>query len=67
MSRIFFVGRTKQGVLSVFQRHFPRCMGMAVSEQVLYLSTLAQIYKFINCLDPNEAYGDNDKWGYRYS
>jgi uncharacterized protein (TIGR03032 family) len=59
--RIFFVGRDKPAGIHLMQRNFVRCMGMAMGENIIYLSSLCQIWKFVNCLLPTEAFRDYDK------
>ena len=46
--KIFFLGVKPDGSLSVFERSFPRVMGLAVSpdSSSLYLATQVQLYRF---------------------
>lgn len=50
--KIFFLGLRSEGILSVFERSFPRCMGLAVSEdaRTVLLATQVQLYRFDNIL-----------------
>lgn len=60
--KIFFLGLKPNGELSVFERSFPRAMGLAVSSdaRTLYLATQVQLYRFDNALQPGEMEGDFD-------
>lgn len=46
--KVFFLGVKPDGSLSVFERSFPRAMGLAVSpdSSTLYLATQVQLYRF---------------------
>lgn len=58
--KLFLIGLQNDGQLSVFERTFNRCMGMAVSGNSLYMSSLYQIWRFENLLKPGENYQDHD-------
>ena len=60
--KVFFIGLQPDGRLSVFERTFPRCMGMAVSadSRQIYLASEIQIYRLDNVLGPNETSGIYD-------
>jgi uncharacterized protein (TIGR03032 family) len=60
--KIFFLGLRSDGTLSVFERSFPRPMGIAVSAdaQTIYLATQVQLYRFDNALLPGERQGEYD-------
>lgn len=60
--KIFFLGLKPDGSLSVFERSFPRPMGIAVSTdaRTLFLATQVQLYRFDNALLPGERQGDYD-------
>jgi uncharacterized protein (TIGR03032 family) len=55
--KLFLVGLRPDGRLSIFERTFPRCMGMAVSEdgRSLALATQYQIQRFDNVLPVGQA------------
>ena len=58
--KIFFIGTNQQtGRISIFERSFPRCMGLGVADGRLWLSSLYQLWRFENFLDAGE-----DKDGY---
>ena len=52
--KIFLVGSNRQdNRLSVYERSFPRCMGLGAGEDgTLWLSSLYQLWRFENFLDP---------------
>src|ERR1051325_11162441 len=55
--KIFLVGTRQDGSLSVFERTFPRSMGVAASAdgRSLVLATHFQIHRFDNVLPPKQA------------
>lgn len=50
--KLFLLGLNDDGRLSVFERTFPRCMGLAVSNDArqMFLATLYQIFRFDNAV-----------------
>jgi uncharacterized protein (TIGR03032 family) len=50
--KLFLLGRQHDGRLSVFERTFNRCMGLWSDGQGLWLSTLYQLWKFVNFVPP---------------
>ena len=60
--KIFLLGSKPNGTLSVSERSFPRCMGLAVSPDArsLYLATQVQIYRFDNLFEPGTLEDDAD-------
>ncbi len=55
LGKVFLIGtRADTGRLSVFERNFPRCMGFGVAEgaRSLWLSSLYQLWRMENFLDP---------------
>lgn len=63
MGKAFIVGLNENGQLSVTERTFPRCMGMATSNQgqTLWLSSLYQVWRLENFLDPGQLHGGYDR------
>lgn len=61
-NKIFFIGLKPDGSLSIFERSFPRAMGIGLSPdgRSLLLATQVQIYRFDNALPPGEVQGDHD-------
>lgn len=58
--KAFFLGVKPDGRLSVFERSFPRCMGMAVSAdgRSLLLASEYQVHRLDNVLAPGETSAD---------
>lgn len=58
--KLFLIGVRPDGRLSVFERTFPRSMGLAVSEdgRTLALASQYQIHRFDNLLPPGETSSD---------
>ncbi|MDG1211753.1 MAG: TIGR03032 family protein [Paracoccaceae bacterium] len=53
---MFFVGLKPDGALSIFERTFPRSMGMGVGRDgALWMSSLFQMWRFRNFLDPGQV------------
>lgn len=59
--KIFFIGLQPNGKLSIFERTFDRCMGLWISGDALYLSSLYQIWRFQNALEPGQVYQGYDR------
>lgn len=58
--KLFLLGVTSQGHLSVFERTFPRAMGIAVSSdgRTLALATQYQVHRFDNALSAGQESAD---------
>lgn len=61
--KIFLIGiNPKTNGLSVFERSFPRCMGFGLGaeggQQTLWMSSLYQLWRFENFLDPGQISAD---------
>lgn len=50
--KIIFVGVNAQGGISIFERSFPRCMGLGPAGNTLWMSSLFQMWRMENFLDP---------------
>lgn len=61
-AKVFFLGVKPDGTLSVHERSFPRCMGVAVTPdgRAFYLATEIQIYRFDNILAPGQVEDGTD-------
>jgi uncharacterized protein (TIGR03032 family) len=59
--KLFLLGRQPDGRLSVFERTFNRCMGLWSDGQTLWLSTLYQLWKFVNFVPPGQAANGFDR------
>ena len=60
-NRLFLLGIKPDGKLSAFERLFERAMGLAATEDRLYLATRYQIWQFDNNLRHGEFYKYFDK------
>lgn len=60
--KLFLLGLKRNGKLSVFERSFARCMGLAVSANArqLLLATHYQLYRFDNVLPEGTEQDDHD-------
>lgn len=60
--KLFLIGLKEDGRLSVFERTFPRCMGLSVSSdaRTLFLATLYQIFRFDNALPTGQSHEGYD-------
>jgi uncharacterized protein (TIGR03032 family) len=59
--KLFLLGRYPDGRLAVFERTFNRAMGLWADGQTLWLSTLYQLWRFENLLQPSELYHGYDR------
>jgi uncharacterized protein (TIGR03032 family) len=59
--KLFLLGRHPEGRLAVFERTFNRAMGLWADGQTLWLSTLYQVWRFENLLQPGENYQGHDR------
>ncbi|MBT9311098.1 TIGR03032 family protein [Leptothoe kymatousa] len=58
--KVFWIGLQPDGRLSVFERTFDRCMGLCVNGNSLWVSTLYQLWRFENTLQPGQKYQGYD-------
>ena len=60
--KVLFIGLNPDGRLSIFERSFPRCMGLAVSEngRTILMATHYQLYRFDNILPTGQRQGQYD-------
>ena len=52
--KIFFIGLQPSGKMSVFERSFERCMGLHATENTIWLSSLYQLWRLENILEPGQ-------------
>jgi hypothetical protein len=57
--KLFFIGLQPSGKLSVFERTFERCMGLYAQDGSLYMSSLYQLWRFENTLQPGQIHDNN--------
>ncbi|HEV3449320.1 MAG TPA: TIGR03032 family protein [Gemmataceae bacterium] len=60
-SKLFFVGRSQDGAPALSECVHPRCMGLWGDGQTLWLSTLFQLWRLENALNPGQLVGVNDR------
>lgn len=58
--KVFLVGCQPDGRLSIFERTFPRCMGLWANGATMWMSSLYQLWRFENQLEPAETYDGYD-------
>lgn len=59
--KLFFVGLQPNGRLSIFERTFNRSMGLWSNGQTLWMSTLFQLWRLENALQPGEDHQGYDR------
>jgi uncharacterized protein (TIGR03032 family) len=59
--KLHLIGLTPDGSLSVFERTFNRCLGLCGSGQTLYMSSLYQLWRLENALEPGQHHGAYDR------
>ncbi len=59
--KLFLIGLNPQGRLSIFERTFSRCMGLAGNDQTLWMSTLYQMWRLENTFSPGQTTDGYDR------
>ncbi len=59
--KLLLLGVQADGRLSVFERNFPRCMGVCVADDGLWMSTLFQVWRLANALPAGHRHGAYDR------
>jgi len=59
--KLFQIGLKPDGQMSVSERTYNRCMGLCADDDGLWMSTLTQLYRFENTLEPGQDYQGYDK------
>jgi len=52
--KLFLIGQQPNGRMSVFERTFERCMGLHASDRTLWMSSIYQLWRFENALEPGQ-------------
>ena len=59
--KLFLIGiHPTEGKLSIFERTFARCMGLWADRQTIYMSSLYQLWRFENAIEPGQVHDDYD-------
>ena len=59
--KVFLIGLQPTGRLSIFERTFNRCMGLALTDTGFYMSSLYQLWRFENILQEGQAFDGYDR------
>ncbi len=59
--KLFLLGLQSDGRLSVFERTFNRCLGLWADGQTLWMSSLYQLWRFENVIDPGTIVAGYDR------
>lgn len=61
IGKLFLLGLKGNGELSVFERSFNRCMGLAPTANGFYMSSLHQVWRFENLFGPGQQQDGYDR------
>ncbi len=59
--KLFLIGLKPDGRLSMFERTFNRCMGLAAEGDTLWMSSLYQLWRFENTLQKGQVHDGYDR------
>ena len=59
--KLFLIGLKPDGRLSVFERTFARCMGLATAGKTLWMGALYQLWRFEDALSPGQNHSGHDR------
>lgn len=59
--KLFLIGLQTDGRLSVFERTFNRCLGLWGDGQTLWMTSLYQLWRFENALEPEQVANGYDR------
>lgn len=60
-NKLFLIGTQAGGTrLSVFERSFPRCMGLGIGQDTIWLSSIHTLWQLKDFLDPGQVHQDHD-------
>ena len=59
--KLFLIGTNEEKRLAIYERTLERCMGLVVTDQTLFVSTLYQIWRFQNALEPGQIADGYDR------
>ena len=52
--KLFLIGCQTDGRLSIFERSLPRCMGMCAHDDSVWVTSLFQLFRVENALEPGQ-------------
>lgn len=58
--KLFLLGAQPSGRLSVYERTFERCMGLHATDRTLWMSSIYQLWRFENALEPGQSQDSYD-------
>ena len=59
--KLILIGLQTDGRLSVFERTFNRCLGLRGDGQTLWMTSLCQLWRFENALEPGQVANGIDR------
>lgn len=59
--KLFLLGNQENGRLSAFERTFNRCMGLATANDTIWMSSMYQLWRFSNALEPGQNHNGYDR------
>ncbi len=59
--KLFLIGTQPDGRLSIFERTFNRCMGLWSDAQTVWMSSIYQMWRFENVLEPGQTANGYDR------
>jgi uncharacterized protein (TIGR03032 family) len=59
--KLFLLGLQPDGRLSVFERTFNRCLGLWTDGQTMWMSSLYQLWRFENVMEPGQTASGYDR------
>ena len=59
--KVFLIGLQPDGRLSIFERTFNRCMGLCGNSDTFFMSSLYQVWRFENVLEPGQIANGYDR------
>jgi uncharacterized protein (TIGR03032 family) len=60
-NKLFLIGtRPEDGKISIFERTFPRCMGLGIAPNGLWMSSVHTLWNLTNFLEPGQNYQGYD-------
>jgi uncharacterized protein (TIGR03032 family) len=61
LGKVFWIGLQSNGQLSIFERTFERCMGLYATGSTVYMSSIYQLWRFENVLEPGQFHNGYDR------